>query len=163
MSQGIYDDSQVSLRIAVRAAVYTAGMFVIISIFNDLFTTRLYNVWFDVFLKSLSVLIALALTNKRINEGKLLSNPTNIPFLSTFFFYGATLLIVYLAQIGYIVFQIFYGQSGTFIQTIQFLLGIRDFSVQALIAAFITGHIPYIVYYLNLRSRVGRFINSHQK
>ena len=154
----VFDDSQIALRIAVRAAIYTAVMFIIIiSIANTAFGTQRYEMWLDMFLKCMAVLVALMLTTNRINEGRQVANPNSIPFLSTFFFYGATLLLVYIGQMGYIAFQIFFGQSGSFTQTIQFLLGIHSFSVKAFIGAFLAGHLPYLVYYLNLRARVARF------
>lgn len=151
-----FDDSQIALRIAVRAALYTAVIFIVISIVDNIFKNSAYELWLDMILKSLGVMVALALTSSRINEAKQLSNPSNIPFLSTFFFYGTTLLLVYLGQIGYVVFQIFFGQPGNFTQTIQFLLGIHAFSVKAFVAAFLTGHLPYLIYFFNLRSRIVR-------
>jgi uncharacterized membrane protein YqjE len=45
-----------------------------------------------------AIILALMLTQGRTAEVRLLKNPESVPFLSTIFFYGITLLLVYLGQ-----------------------------------------------------------------
>jgi hypothetical protein len=103
--QSTLDDSQIALQVALRAGIYTAIFFVIISIASNFFPDTAHSFLVDLFLKCLSVFIALALVSSSISEVLKLQNPYSVPFLSTFFFYGVTLFLVYAGQIGYILFR----------------------------------------------------------
>lgn len=116
------DDSQIALRIATAAAMYAAVFFIGISILGTFLDPGFFSSFFEVVARVIATIIALAMASSRIEEARALGNPDPIPFLSTIFFYGITLLLVYLGQIGYILFHIFLSQQPSFIQELKFLL-----------------------------------------
>ena len=106
----------------------------------------------------MAIILALMLSHQRIAEAKLIKNPEAIPFLSTIFFYGITLLLVYLGQMGYVIFHIIFIPATSFLSQIEFLLGISSFSGVAIVTAFLAGHIPYIVYFFALKVAIRRIL-----
>ena len=131
------DDSQIALRIATAAAMYAAAFFVGISILTTFLEPGFFSSFFEVTARVIATIIALAMAHSRIEEARTLTNPDSIPFLSTIFFYGITLLLVYLGQIGYVLFHLFLSQNASFFQEIKFLLGVSSFSGSAFVIAFI--------------------------
>ncbi len=128
MSDSDLDDSQIALRIASLAAVYTAIFFIGISILSTFLTPGFLSSFFEVTARVVATIIALGMVHSRIEEARALTNPDPIPFLSTIFFYGITLLLVYLGQIGYVLFHLLVSHNTSFLQEIKFLLGVSSFS-----------------------------------
>ena len=105
-----------------------------------------------------AIILALMLSQGRTAEARLLKNPEAIPFLSTIFFYGITLLLVYLGQMGYVIFHIIFVPATSLMSQIEFFLGISSFSGVAIVTAFLAGHIPYIVYFFALKIAIRRIL-----
>ncbi len=80
------------------------------------------------------------------------STVSDSAFMSTVFFYGMTLAILYAVQIGVIVAELLGNGEMTFLEEVKFVLGIRDFSTGAIVSAFVYSHIPYLAYYLTVRT-----------
>ncbi len=121
------DDSQVALRIASHAALLTTTLYIGLFAFSKALPMFADIPFFEIFAKVLLVMLALMIADSRIKLAAHVSTPENIPFLSTIFFYGITLLLVYLAQIGYLVAQTVLGNPSSFVSKIEFLLGIDSF------------------------------------
>jgi hypothetical protein len=155
------DDSQIALRIAGGSAFIVAIFFLGISLLPTSFASIRGPI--EIFAKSLSVVVALVIMHSRIEEAQHIPNRSNIPFLSTFFFYGITLLLVYLGQIGYVIFHLLYVKEARFLAEMQFLLGVDSFTSGAILSAFFAGHIPFLVYYFFLKFRLQKMIHPESK
>lgn len=99
------DDSQIAIRIAFRAAVVATILYTLLFIVDGVFPKIGQIDYLEPILKVLFVVIALKSTTAYLVHAKKLPNNQSVPFLSTVFFYGIMLLLVYLAQIGYLVVQ----------------------------------------------------------
>lgn len=150
-----YDDSQISLRIALSAAVYASVALLFYTIVvNSIHFFRVW-VWTEIAIKSCIVVVAVLLSRAKVKEALTLWNPSSVPFLSTFFFYGITLFLLYLGQICYIAFQIFFAVKIDLMNELRFLFWLSEFSVSGIIAAFLAGHVPYMAYFLFLKGYIG--------
>jgi uncharacterized membrane protein YqjE len=158
MNQSERDDSQIALSIATRAAIYVAIFFVTISIAVTYMSPGFYASLFEIVGRVVAIIVALTLAHPRIVEAKDLQNPEAVPFLSTIFFYGITLLLVYLGQMGYVLFHLIAAPASSIIDQIEFLLGISSFSGMAIVTAFLSAHIPYVVYFLILKLRIRAYM-----
>jgi hypothetical protein len=146
------------LRIATSAAFYTAVFFVAISVLATFLAPWFYENFFEVASRIVAIILALMLSQKRTAEVRLLKNPEAVPFLSTIFFYGITLLLVYLGQMWYVIFNIIFVPATSLISQIEFILGISSFAGVDIVSAFLAGHIPYIVYFFALKLAVRRVL-----
>lgn len=120
-----YDDSQIAIRIAFRAAVVATILYTLLFIAGGVFPKIGQIDYLEPILKVLFVVIALRTTTGYLAHAKKLPNNQSVPFLSTVFFYGIMLLLVYLAQIGYLILQTTMGNPSSFLSKLEFLLGIR--------------------------------------
>ncbi len=145
------DDSQISLRIALSAAVYSVIVFFAYSIVVD--NLKLFSVapFFDVLIKCLIVVASLKLSHCRVQESFSVQNWSQIPFLSTVFFYCVTLLSLYVAQILFVVFHIFVSTEVSLMNELKFILWINSFSVSGILSGILAGHIPYLMYFFFLK------------
>lgn len=150
------DDSQISLRIALRAGCIVTFFFVAISFVQVFIATFPFGGVFEVFAKTFFVLLALILSESCIREAKTLENPENIPFLSTCFFYCITVLLFYVIQIFVVSYHLFFLDNFSLIKELQFLFGVMDFSIWSLAVALISGHIPFLIYFLFLKKKIQR-------
>ncbi len=116
------DDSQISLRIALSAAAYSVIAFFAYSIIVE--NLKLFSVppFFDVLIKCLIVVASLKLSHRRVQESFSVQNWSQIPFLSTVFFYCVMLLSLYIAQILFVVFHIFVSTGVSLMSELKFIL-----------------------------------------
>ena len=110
------------MRIAVRVALITTVLYLL------LFTFGIFVPAFErlPFLapasKVVLVLLAMLLSQRSIQAANKIENPQSIPFLSAVFFYGITLFLVYLVQVGYLIVQTYLGNPSSFLAKVEFLL-----------------------------------------
>lgn len=116
------DDSRVALGVASRSALYTAAFFIAIAVFFQYFPNTPFLDWGEVILKCTAVLLALVFVSQKIQEARHIKNRSNIPFLSTFFFYGITLLLVYAGEMIYIIVHLIFADKVSIIEEFKFFL-----------------------------------------
>lgn len=145
------DDSQISLRIALSAAAYSVIAFFAYSIIVE--NLKLFSVppFFDVLIKCLIVVASLKLSHRRVQESFSVQNWSQIPFLSTVFFYCVMLLSLYIAQILFVVFHIFVSTGVSLMSELKFILWVSSFTVSGILSAILSGHIPYLAYFFFLK------------
>lgn len=145
------DDSQISLRIATATAAFSVVGFLTYTILVD--SLHVFSVlpFGEIIIKSLIVVISLIFANPRVRESFALQNYSQIPFLSTVFFYCVSLLILYVGQILFVVFHLFVSTGVSLLSELKFILGISDFSVFGIMNSLLAGHVPYLVYFFFLK------------
>lgn len=118
------DDSQIAMRIATAAAVFSVTGFLAYSILVDSFHYFSVPPLCEVLIKSIIVVLAIVFVGGRVRESQTVQNSSQIPFLSTVFFYGLSLLSIYVGQIIFICFHLFFGNHVSFMGEMKFLMGI---------------------------------------
>jgi hypothetical protein len=146
-----YDDSRIAMNIAVKTSIFVSVSFFIIWLIQFYLPRLPFDAFIELVLRVFLVIFWLVISKWVLIHVKGVSNVSGIPFLSTVFFYGMTLLMVTVLQLGLIIFHLIFSDVFSFIEELRMLFGIRSFSVNAIFYTFIIGHIPYIVYFFYLR------------
>lgn len=123
------DDSQIALRIATASSVFSVIGFLAYTIAAD--SLKLFDAppFVELLIKSTVVILSLVFVNGRVRESFTVQNYGQIPFLSTVFFYCITLLIIYVSEILFVIFHLFFASNVSLLQEFKFLLGVGDLSV----------------------------------
>lgn len=127
------DDSQIAMRIATAAAAFSVtGMLVYTILVDSLHYFSVPPLW-EVLIKSVIVVLSIVFAGGRVRESLGVPNASQIPFLSTVFFYGLSLLLTYLGQIVFICFHLFFSSGVSLASELRFLLGVGEVSVAGIL------------------------------
>lgn len=116
------DDSQIALRIATASAVFSVFGFLVYTILVDSLQWFSVPIFSEVIIKCVIVILSVVFANTRVQEAFTVQNYGQIPFLSTIFFYCVTLLIVYMGQILFVIFHLFFSTNINLMQELKFIL-----------------------------------------
>lgn len=150
-NEAIYDDSQIAMKIAVRSSLFVATSFFILWLIQFYFSRFPFDTIFELLLRIFLVIFWLLISKGVLAYTKDISNTSGIPFLSTVFFYGMTLLVMTILQLGLIIFHIAFSDAFSLMEEIRMLFWVHDFSINSLFSSLILGHVPYIIYFFYLR------------
>lgn len=154
------DDSQIAMRIATAAAMFSVTGFLAYSILVDSLHYFSVPPFCEVLIKSIIVVLAIVFVDGRVRESQTVQNSSQIPFLSTVFFYGLSLLCIYVGQIVFICFHLFLASHVNFMSEMRFLMGVGEMSVSGILGGILAGHVPYLVYFFFLKFQLR---NDHKK
>jgi hypothetical protein len=116
------DDSQIALRIATASAFFSVIGFLSYTIAAD--SLRLFEApaFVELLVKSVVVVLSLIFVNSRVRESFTVQNYGQIPFLSTVFFYCITLLFIYVSEILFVIFHLFFASNVSLMQELKIIL-----------------------------------------
>lgn len=127
------DDSQIAMRIATAVAFFSVTGILIYTILVDSLHYFAVPPFLEVLIKSAMVVLAIVFAGSRVRESASVPNASQIPFLSTVFFYGLSLLLTYLGQIIFICFHLFFSSGVSLASELRFLLGVGEVSVAGIL------------------------------
>lgn len=157
VSSGVQKADEMSLAydVAFRTAWIVSACYAGIFLLWQL-SPFLANVYVLLVTKTMTVILVIRFSVGKIMQLKEVEYTGSFSILSSVFFYGITLLILYSAQILYVLQNIFFGDWKSFGDAIHFLFWVSDFSVSTLFWTFVIAHIPYLAYYWVVRAYSNR-------